>query len=283
MKKPILVVMAAGMGSRYGGLKQIDPVGCEGEAILDYSLFDAHEAGFDTAVIIIKEAIKKDFMETVGARLQKAPMEIRYAYQELEKLPTSYTVPEGRTKPWGTGHAVYCARNAVKTPFALINADDYYGQKSFYRLHEHLTGDDDSMCMVSFELGKTLTENGTVSRGVCTVENGYLKSVTEKTALDKSSGYALDTPVSMNMWGLRTSIFDRVEKDFAAFLGKLQNPLKDEFYIPFVIDDMIHAGEARVKVLPTDEQWYGVTYKEDKAGIVAAMKKRIDDGLYEGL
>ena len=166
--------MAAGMGSRYGGLKQIDPVGCEGEAILDYSLFDAHEAGFDTAVIIIKEAIKKDFMETVGARLQKAPMEIRYAYQELEKLPTSYTVPEGRTKPWGTCHAVVCAREAIgDAPFAVINADDYYGKAAFKEIYNYLSAhaDDDKYryCMVGYELGKTVTDNGSVARGVCQV------------------------------------------------------------------------------------------------------------------
>lgn len=282
MKDTTLVIMAAGMGSRYGGVKQIDPIGPDGEIILDFSAYDAVRAGFNKIVFIIRRDIEKDFRDVTRRKIEKM-VDVDYVFQDMDNIPAPFTVPEGRTKPWGTGHAVYCARNTVKTPFALINADDYYGQKSFYRLHEHLTGDDDSMCMVSFELGKTLTENGTVSRGVCTVENGYLKSVTEKTALDKNSGYALDTPVSMNMWGLRTSIFDRVEKDFAAFLGKLQNPLKDEFYIPFVIDDMIHAGEARVKVLPTDEQWYGVTYKEDKASIVAAMKKRIDDGLYEGL
>lgn len=193
MKKPILVVMAAGMGSRYGGLKQIDPVGCEGEAILDYSLFDAHEAGFDTAVIIIKEAIKKDFMETVGARLQKAPMEIRYAYQELEKLPTSYTVPEGRTKPWGTCHAVVCAREAIgDAPFAVINADDYYGKAAFKEIYNYLSAhaDDDKYryCMVGYELGKTVTDNGSVARGVCQVNGeGFLESVVERTKIEKQA------------------------------------------------------------------------------------------------
>ena len=177
-KKPVLVVMAAGMGSRYGGLKQIDPVGSQGEAILDYSIYDAHQAGFDTVVIIIKEAIKKDFMETVGKRLEKAPVEIRYAYQELPNLPEGYTVPEGRTKPWGTAHAVFCAKEAIDgAPFAVINADDYYGKAAFKVIYDALaaTTDPYAYCMVGYELGKTVTENGSVARGVCQIDDkGYL-------------------------------------------------------------------------------------------------------------
>ena len=190
-KKPILVVMAAGMGSRYGGLKQIDPVGNCGEAILDYSLYDAHEAGFETAVIVIKEAIKKDFMDTVGKRLQNAPMEIRYAYQELDMLPAGYAVPEGRTKPWGTCHAVLCAKAAVDgAPFVVINADDYYGKSAFKVIYDYLStakdGEKYDFCMVGYELGKTVTDNGSVARGVCeTDENGHLVAVNERVRIEK--------------------------------------------------------------------------------------------------
>ena len=220
-KKPVLVVMAAGMGSRYGGLKQIDPVGSQGEAILDYSLYDAWLAGFETAVIIIKEAIRKDFMDTVGARLKNAPMEIRYAYQELSKLPQGYSVPEGRTKPWGTCHAVCCALEEIgNAPFAVINADDYYGKAAFREIYNYLSthGDDDKYryCMVGYELGKTVTDNGSVARGVCQTDDcGNLVAVHERTKIEKYAGgihYTEDdgaswtdvpaeTPDSMNIWG----------------------------------------------------------------------------------
>ena len=220
-KKPVLVVMAAGMGSRYGGLKQIDPVGSCGEAILDYSLFDAHEAGFETAVIIIKKAIEKDFMETVGKRLKKCPMEIRYAYQELDMLPAGYTVPEGRTKPWGTSHAVLCAKDAIGgAPFAVINSDDYYGKSAFQVIYDYLKSARDKekydYCMVGYELRNTVSDTGSVSRGVCRKdENGMLTTVTERTKIVKYEGgihyteddgktwvdLPEDTVVSMNMWG----------------------------------------------------------------------------------
>ena len=215
-KKPVLVVMAAGMGSRYGGLKQIDPVGSKGEAILDYSIYDAHQAGFETVVIIIKEAIKNDFMETVGARLKNAPVEIRYAYQELTKLPVGYSIPEGRTKPFGTGHAVLCAKEAIDgAPFAVINADDYYGKSAFKSIYDLLSASEDpyGYCMVGYELSKTVTENGSVARGICaTDENGNLTEVVERTKIvqfedgiryedgDKWVDVADDTIVSMNMW-----------------------------------------------------------------------------------
>lgn len=302
MKKPILVVMAAGMGSRYGGLKQIDPVGCEGEAILDYSLFDAHEAGFDTAVIIIKEAIKKDFMETVGARLQKAPMEIRYAYQELEKLPTSYTVPEGRTKPWGTCHAVVCARETIgDAPFAVINADDYYGKAAFKEIYNYLSAhaDDDKYryCMVGYELGKTVTDNGSVARGVCQVNGeGFLESVVERTKIEKQADGVIrftedgstwmclpeKTTVSMNMWGFTPSFAAESEARFPAFLDKAlaENPMKGEYFLPSTVSALLAEDKATVKMLYSPDKWYGVTYAADKPVVVAALKTMTEQGLY---
>ena len=302
MKKPILVVMAAGMGSRYGGLKQIDPVGSQGEAILDYSLFDAHEAGFDTAVIIIKEAIRKDFMETVGARLQNAPMEIRYAYQELEKLPVGYSVPEGRTKPWGTCHAVVCAREAIgSAPFAVINADDYYGKAAFKEIYDYLSahGDDEKYryCMVGYELGKTVTDNGSVARGVCqTNAEGYLESVVERTKIEKQEGgirFTEDdgktwtplgdkTTVSMNMWGFTPSFAAESEARFPAFLDKAlkENPMKGEYFLPSTVSALLAENKATVKMLYSPDKWYGVTYAADKPVVVAALKAMTEQGLY---
>ncbi len=302
MEKPILVVMAAGMGSRYGGLKQIDPVGSQGEAILDYSLFDAHEAGFDTAVIIIKEAIRKDFMETVGARLQKAPMEIRYAYQELEKLPVGYSIPEGRTKPWGTCHAVVCAREAIgSAPFAVINADDYYGKAAFKEIYDYLSahGDDEKYryCMVGYELGKTVTDNGSVARGVCqTNAEGYLESVVEQTKIEKQEGgirFTEDdgktwtplgdkTTVSMNMWGFTPSFAAESEARFPAFLDKAlkENPMKGEYFLPSTVSALLAENKATVKMLYSPDKWYGVTYAADKPVVVAALKAMTEQGLY---
>ena len=248
MKKPVLVVMAAGMGSRYGGLKQIDPVGSQGEAILDYSLFDAHEAGFEKAVIIIKEAIREDFMELVGQRLKKCPMEIVYAYQELYKLPEGFSVPEGRAKPWGTSHAVMCAQKEIDgAPFAVINADDYYGKDAFKVIYNYLSSlsdtDEGKYCMVGYQLGNTVTDNGHVARGVCQVsKDGYLTDIVERTRIEKyDSGIhftvddgttwedlAFDTTVSMNLWGFTPDFLDAAIAGFSAFLTeKLQsNPMK---------------------------------------------------------
>ena len=300
-KKPVLVVMAAGMGSRYGGLKQIDPVGSCGEAILDYSIYDAHEAGFDTIVIIIKEAIKNDFMETVGARLAQAPVEIRYAYQELDKLPEGYTCPEGRTKPWGTSHAVLCAKEAIDgAPFAVINADDYYGKSAFKTIYDGLCSIQDTdkfnYCMVGYEVGKTVTENGSVARGVCyTNEEGYLTEVIERTRIEKQPDgirftedgenwvdLADDTIVSMNMWGFTPSFLEEIEKGFAAFLDNAfkTNPLKGEYFLPFVVQNLLTADKATVKVLTSADKWYGVTYAADKPVIVAALKEKTAEGLY---
>ena len=301
MKKPVLVVMAAGMGSRYGGLKQIDPVGSCGEAILDYSIYDAHEAGFETVVIIIKEAIRQDFMDMVDARLQKAPVEIRYAYQELDKLPEGYAVPEGRTKPWGTSHAVLCAKEAIDgAPFAVINADDYYGKSAYKVMYDALCkaqdGDKFDYCMVGYEVGKTVTENGSVARGVCYAdEQGYLTEVIERTRIEKYEGgihftedgenwveLAEDTIVSMNMWGFTPSFLEEIENGFAAFLDNTMktNPLKGEYFLPFVVQSLLSADKATVKVLTSPDKWYGVTYAADKPVVMAALREKTEAGLY---
>ncbi len=302
MAKPILVVMAAGMGSRYGGLKQIDPVGSQGEAILDYSIYDAYQAGFETAVIIIKEAIKKDFMETVGARLKNSPMEIRYAYQELDKLPEGYEVPEGRTKPWGTSHAVLCAKDAIgDAPFAVLNADDYYGRDGFKVIYDYLAnhadGDKYSYCMVGYELGKTVTDNGSVARGICeTDEEGYLTAVVERTRIEKYEGgihfteddganwtdVAADATVSMNMWGFTASFTREIEARFPAFLDKVlgKNPGKAEFFLPSTVSELLAENKAQVKVLHSADKWYGVTYAADKPVVVAALKGMTEAGKY---
>ena len=301
-KNPVLVVMAAGMGSRYGGLKQIDPVGSCGEAILDYSIFDAYEAGFRTAVIVIKEAIREDFMATVGARLAKSPMEIRYAYQEIDKLPAGFCVPEGRVKPWGTSHAVLCAKDAVDgAPFAAINADDYYGKEAFKQIYNFLSTAEDTAtynyCMVAYNLSNTVTENGYVSRGVCYPdENGYLQSVVERTRIEKYEGgihytadggeswvdLPADAPVSMNMWGFTGSFMDELHARFPVFLENdmPKNPEKAEMFLPSSVSQLIEEGKATVKVLRTGDKWYGVTYAADKPMVIAALQNLTTEGKY---
>lgn len=298
-KKPVLVVMAAGMGSRYGGLKQIDPVGSQGEAILDFSIYDAHQAGFDTVVIIIKEAIREDFMQTVGKRLEKAPVEIRYAYQELDNLPEGYTVPQGRTKPWGTSHAVLCAAEAIDgAPFAVINADDYYGKSAFRVIYEYLSActDPNGYCMVGYELSKTVTENGSVARGVCLAdENGYLTEITERTRIEKYPGgihftedgetwteLAPDTTVSMNLWGFMPGFLEEIKTRFSAFLDKalVENPLKGEYFLPLPIAQLLHEKKATVKILTSPDRWFGVTYAADKPVVVEALKIMTQEGKY---
>lgn len=298
-KKPVLVVMAAGMGSRYGGLKQIDPVGSQGEAILDFSIYDAHQAGFDTVVIIIKEAIREDFMQTVGKRLEKAPVEIRYAYQELGNLPEGYTVPQGRTKPWGTSHAVLCAAEAIDgAPFAVINADDYYGKSAFRVIYEYLSActDPNGYCMVGYELSKTVTENGSVARGVCVSdENGYLTEITERTRIEKYPGgihftedgetwteLAPDTTVSMNLWGFMPGFLEEIKARFSAFLDKalVENPLKGEYFLPLPIAQLLHEKKATVKILTSPDRWFGVTYAADKPVVVEALKVMTQEGKY---
>ena len=299
-KKPVLVVLAAGMGSRYGGLKQIDPVGSQGEAILDYSIYDAHRAGFETVVIVIKEAIRKDFLETVGKRLENAPVEVRYAYQELDNLPEGYSVPEGRSKPWGTSHAVLCAAEAIDgAPFAVINADDYYGVTGFKNIYDYLSGNQDptAHCMVGYELGKTVTENGSVARGVCVADdNHFLTQVTERTRIEIYEGgihftedggetwtdLSADTIVSMNLWGFMPSFLDEIRNRFAAFLDKalVENPLKGEYFLPLPVAQIIQEKVGSVKVLTSPDKWFGVTYAADKPVVVAALKDLTEKGLY---
>ena len=299
-KKPVLVVMAAGMGSRYGGLKQIDPVGSQGEAILDYSLFDAHEAGFETAVIIIKEAIREDFMATVGKRLEKCPMEIRYAYQELDKLPAGYSIPAGRTKPWGTCHAVLCAKEQIgDAPFAVINADDYYGKSAYRVIYDALCkaqdGEKYDYCMVGYLLGNTVTDNGSVARGICQAENGLLTQIVERTRIEKYEGgihftedgenwtdVPADTIVSMNMWGFTPSFLKELEARFPKFLDTLavKNPEKAEFFLPLAVEALLREEKATVKVLTSPDKWFGVTYAADKPEVVAALKEKTAQGLY---
>ena len=301
-KKPVLVVMAAGMGSRYGGLKQIDPVGSQGEAILDYSLYDAYEAGFRTAVIIIKEAIREDFLSVVGKRLEKCPMEIRYAYQEIQKVPAGFTIPEGRVKPWGTCHAVLCAKEEIDgAPFAVINADDYYGKDAFRVIFDYLCKAQDKntydYCMVGYQLGNTVTEHGSVARGVCSVNaEGFLTDVVERTQIEIYPGgihftedggktwtdVDAEVPVSMNMWGYTPSFLEELEARFPGFLANEvpANPIKAEFYLPKAVAALLAEGKATVKVLRSADRWFGVTYAADKPQVVAALKKLTDEGKY---
>lgn len=299
MNKPVLVVLAAGMGSRYGGLKQIDALGGNGEAILDYSIYDAYQAGFRTAVILIKEAIREDFMATVGKRLASSPMEIRYAYQELNKLPAGYSVPEGRVKPFGTGHAIICAGEEVgNAPFVVINADDFYGRTAFQKMYEFLSAATDPFdyCMVGYELGKTVTDNGSVARGVCSTDaQGNLATITERTRIEKYPGgihftedgetwtdLPADTTVSMNFMGFMPSFLEEATELFPKALDEIlaKNPLKGEYFLPAIVQQMLTEGRATMKVLTSPDKWYGVTYAADKPVVVAALKKMTEDGIY---
>ena len=287
-----LVVMAAGMGSRFGGLKQIEPIGPKGEALLDFSVYDAKKAGFTKVVFVIKHEIEKDFKEIVGKRVEKV-LPTEYVFQEVNDLPEGFTCPEGRTKPWGTGQAILCCKDAVHEPFAIINADDYYGQSAFKKIYDQLKADSENYCVVGYRLANTLTENGTVSRGVCVVEDGFLKEIDERTKI-KDCKYTEDdgetwvempedTVVSMNFWGLNPDIFDFLEREFKAFLNEKINVPKSEFYIPIVIGDLVKNGEKAVKVLVAEDRWYGVTYKEDKPAVVKALGDIVASGAYENL
>ena len=279
MKNTELLIMAAGMGSRFGGLKQIEPIGPNGEIILDFSVYDAVKAGFNKVVIVIKKEIEKEFREACGKRIEKM-VDVEYVFQELDRLPSGYSLPAGRMKPWGTGHAVLCARAKITSPFAVINADDFYGQGAYQLIHDWLVANE-GMCMVGYELGNTLTEHGTVSRGVCEVKDGRLVSVTEHTALDKRSHIPLDTIVSMNMWGLDTNIFPYLDKEFRTFLDERIHEPKAEFFLPSAVNKRIEKENKSVHVLETKERWYGVTYREDMSSVRAAMERFIQDGLYQ--
>lgn len=300
-QKPILVVMAAGMGSRYGGLKQIDPVGAHGEAILDYSLYDARRAGFETAVLIIKREMELEFRQSVGRRLERSGLRLRYAYQQLENLPEGYAVPEGRTRPWGTAHAIVSAAACIDAPFAVVNADDYYGPQAFRTVYEYLSraqdGDLYDYCMVGYPLRNTVTENGSVARGVCiTDQNGCLTSVTERTCIasypggihfseDGGRSWAdldPDAIVSMNLWGFTPSFAVEAARRFPAFLDKTlaENPERGEYYLPSVVSALLTEGKARVRVLTSPDRWFGVTYQADKPAVVAALAGMTARGLY---
>lgn len=300
MKKPILIIMAAGMGSRYGGLKQIDPVSDQGEIILDFSLYDAHMAGFEKAVFIIKKENEADFRALIDEKAGKY-MEVEYAFQQLDDIPAGYTVPEGRVKPWGTCHAVLSARHLIEGPFAVINADDYYGPGAFASIYDYLeqAQDDEKYryCMVGYQLENTLTENGHVARGVCQVsEKGYLEDIVERTKIMRRGGqiaYTEDngeswhelaegTTVSMNFWGFTQSFVLEMESRFPAFLDDAlaENPLKGEYFLPGVVDQLIQEQKASVRVLTSHDKWYGVTYKEDKESVVDALQSMKDKGLY---
>lgn len=279
-----LVVMAAGMGSRYGGLKQMEPVGPGGEFLMDFSAYDAKKAGFSKVVFIIKEEMEKDFNEIVGKRVSKY-ISTDYVFQPMN-------VPDGRKKPWGTGHAVLCCRDKVKTPFAIINADDYYGKHAFTEINTFLNETSENhFAMVAYELGRTTTENGTVTRGVCQTENGFLKSIRETRGIkgyeyceDGETVHTLpkDSVVSMNLWGFTTNIFSFLDREFTAFKQN-KDILKDEYLVPNVIDTLIKSGEADVRVLHSPDRWYGMTYREDRETVSSAMNDLIAKGLYEGI
>lgn len=298
--KPTLIIMAAGMGSRYGGLKQVDKMTDEGEVILDFSLYDAMMAGFDRAIFVIKEENRDIFRELIDERAGRF-MDIEYAYQKLDDIPEGVEIPEDRKKPWGTAHAVLACRDLINGPFAVINADDYYGPDGFSAIYEYLTSHDDGekyeYCMVGYRLENTVTENGHVSRGVCDIDDGgYLMSVTERTMIAKRPegiSYSEDggdtwtllpenTIVSMNFWGFSAGMMDELRKGIEGFFETAfrADPVKSEYYLPKAADDLIKAGKARVKVLKTGDRWYGVTYKEDKEDVANALRSMKDRGLY---
>ncbi len=301
MKKTTLVIMAAGIGSRFGGgIKQLEPVGPGGEIIMDYSIHDALEAGFNKIVFIIRKDLEKDFKEVIGSRIERIA-DVEYAFQELDNLPEGFEKPGDRTKPWGTGQAVLSVKGLVDGPFIVINADDYYGKEGFKKIHDYMVNEMDEeaevydLCMGGFMLVNTLSENGGVTRGVCKVgEDGYLETVTETYDIQKAGdqlkasdeqgnpvSLTIDCPVSMNMWGLPASFLDELEKGFPEFLSSLkEGDLKSEYLLPKIIDKLVEQGKAKVKVLETPDKWFGVTYKEDKQAVVDSLRSLIAQGVY---
>ena len=296
MQEPTLVILAAGMGSRFGGLKQITAVDDHGHAIIDFSLYDAYRAGFRKVVFIIKHEIEEDFKNAIGRRMEKY-FDVKYVYQQLDVLPAGYAVPEGRVKPWGTGHAVMCCAGVVDGPFAVINADDFYGPSAYSTLFEFLKEDraDNEHAMVAYELRKTVTENGSVARGICSVENGYLTDVVERTHIEKRGDDAAftedgvnfvpvsgDVPVSMNFWGFGKSMLRELQDRFPAWLDENlpKNPLKCEYFLPFVANSIIKEGLGSVRILNCRETWHGITYKEDMDSVVNYLAELRRQGVY---
>lgn len=297
MADTTLVIMAAGMGSRYGGIKQLEPVGPGGEIIMDYSIYDAIEAGFNKVVFIIRKDLEKDFKEVIGNRIEKQ-IKVQYVFQELDALPKGFTKPADRTKPWGTGQAVLCCKDVVKEPFAVINADDYYGKEAFRLVYKFLNSDeytDKQYCMAGFILGNTLSENGAVTRGVCKANSeGKLVDIVEtsgiiaqgdhavaKNSVGEDITIALDNVVSMNMWGFKSSLFEHLEKGFVDFLSNIsEHEVKQEYLLPTVVGDLIKNGDAEVYVLRSNDRWFGVTYKEDKEDVVKSIQALINQGAY---
>lgn len=299
-KEPVLIIMAAGLGSRYGGLKQMDPISDKDEIILDFSLYDAVMAGFKKVIFVIKKEIEEDFRKRIEGKADKY-IETVYAYQETDDLPEGFEVPEGRTKPWGTCHAVLACRDLIDGPFAVINADDYYGAGAFHTIYDYLAGAEDgdtyNYCMVGYNIENTLTENGSVARGVCAgTDDGYLAEIHERTKIMRKDGkiaYTEDdgktfteipkgTPVSMNVWGFTESFIKESMARFPKFLEEAlkENPLKAEYFLPFVVQELLSEGKARVRLLNSYDKWYGVTYKEDKEDVVNALQSLKDKGFY---
>lgn len=299
MKKTTLVIMAAGLGSRYGGIKQLEPVGPGGEIIMDYSIYDAIRAGFNKIIFIIRKDIEQDFYDVIGKRIEQI-IEVEYVFQEIENLPEGFEKPKDRTKPWGTGQAVLSCLGFVKEPFVVINADDYYGKEAFVKIYEFLTTQTSAtvpyqFCMAGFTLGNTLSENGTVTRGVCAVNNdNLLVDIVETSGIkqENNKGVAvnqlgepisveLEGAVSMNMWGFTPELFDELEQGFIQFLKDIKdNGLKAEYLLPEAVDKLIKSNKAEVHVLKTNDKWFGVTYKEDKEMVVKSFRDLVDKGVY---
>ena len=296
MKQPTLVILAAGMGSRFGGLKQITAVDDFGHAIIDFSMYDAYRAGFRKVAFIIKHEIEADFKRFVGERAEKH-FDVKYVFQQTDMLPAGYELPEGRVKPWGTAHAVLCAKDAIDGPFAVINSDDFYGRTAYSAIYDYLVSDhpETEHAMVAYLLRNTVTENGSVARGICDVKNGFLSDVVERTKIFKKGADAEytedgetffplsgETLVSMNFWGFNECFMEQLEKRFPQWLDKNLpvNPLKAEYFLPFVADAMIKESEGKVKVLNCHETWHGITYKEDMDSVVSSIAKMRSEGLY---